>query len=142
MPLLRRASLQHLPAFAAIALGLAIAIARAIEPLDYFWENFAAYWLPQGLIIGLLWFTRPASALVAGAALALAIHLLLFCLWITTPQDALGWIYYLLNFPGAAIGAAAARYLASRRPPRSALGNALLGFFGVALGLLVNFKLQ
>ncbi|MBC2658853.1 hypothetical protein H7A76_25740 [Pseudomonas sp. MSSRFD41] len=141
MPL-HRLPLQHLPAIIAIILGMALAIARAMEPQDYFWDNFAGYWLPQALVLGLLLLTRPASAMVAGAALALAIHLLLFCLWITTPQDALGWIYYLLDFPGAVLGGAAARYLAKRRPPRSALGSGLLGFFGVALGFLLNFKLQ
>lgn len=86
MSLLHRLPLRHLPAIIAVTLGLALAIARALVPLDYFWDNFAAYWLPQALVLGLLLLTRPASAMVAGAALALAIHLLLFCLWITTPR--------------------------------------------------------
>ena len=47
---LRLLSLNHLPAAAALLWGLSLAIVRAWQPIDYFWENFAAYWLPHCLL--------------------------------------------------------------------------------------------
>ncbi|WP_047285713.1 MULTISPECIES: hypothetical protein [Pseudomonas] len=139
---LRLLSLNHLPAAAALLWGLSLAIVRAWQPMDYFWENFAAYWLPQGLILGLLLCTRPTPALFTGVALALAAHLQLFCLWISSPEGALGWLFYLFDFPGALIGAATARYLATRVAPGKPLINGLLGLGWVSLGLWLNFKLM
>lgn len=139
---LRLLSLNHLPAAAALLWGLSLAIVRAWQPIDYFWENFAAYWLPQGLILGLLLYTRPTPALFTGVALALAAHLQLFCLWISSPEGALGWLFYLFDFPGALIGAAIARFLATRVAPGKPLINGLLGLGWVSLGLLLNFKLM
>ncbi|WP_145712872.1 hypothetical protein [Pseudomonas sp. GW456-L15] len=139
---LRLLSLNHLPATAALLWGLSLAIVRAWQPIDYFWENFAAYWLPQGLILGLLLCTRPTPALFTGVALALAAHLQLFCLWISSPEGALGWLFYLFDFPGALIGAAIARFLATRVAPGKPLINGLLGLGWVSLGLLLNFKLM
>ncbi|ASE24170.1 hypothetical protein D3X12_16530 [Pseudomonas protegens] len=139
---LRLLSLNHLPAAAALLWGLSLAIVRAWQPIDYFWENFAAYWLPQGLILGLLLCTRPTPALFTGVALALAAHLQLFCLWISSPEGALGWLFYLFDFPGALIGAAIARFLATRVAPGKPLINGLLGLGWVSLGLLLNFKLM
>ena len=139
---LRLLSLNHLPAAAALLWGLSLAIVRAWQPIDYFWENFAAYWLPQGLILGLLLCTRPTPALFTGVALALAAHLQLFCLWISSPEGALGWLFYLFDFPGALIGAAIARLLATRVAPGKPLINGLLGLGWVSLGLLLNFKLM
>ena len=133
--------LKYLPAIVALLWGLSLAIVRAWQPMDYFWENFAAYWLPQGLILGLLLCTRPTPALFTGVALALAAHLQLFCLWITSPIDSMGWLFYLFDFPGALIGAAIARFLATRRAADKPLVSGLLGFGGVALGLLLNFQL-
>ncbi|WP_236187094.1 hypothetical protein [Pseudomonas protegens] len=137
---LRLLSLNHLPAAAALLWGLSLAIVRAWQPIDYFWENFAAYWLPQGLILGLLLCTRPTPALFTGVALAA--HLQLFCLWISSPEGALGWLFYLFDFPGALIGAAIARFLATRVAPGKPLINGLLGLGWVSLGLLLNFKLM
>ncbi|URN90830.1 MAG: hypothetical protein NAG77_08125 [Pseudomonas protegens] len=139
---LRLLSLNHLPAAAALLWGLSLAIVRAWQPIDYFWENFAAYWLPQGLILGLLLCTRPTPALFTGVALALAAHLQLFCLWISSPEGALGWLFYLFDLPGALIGAAIARFLATRVAPGKPLINGLLGLGWVSLGLLLNFKLM
>ncbi|AQT09175.1 hypothetical protein H78_02505 [Pseudomonas protegens] len=139
---LRLLSLNQLPAAAALLWGLSLAIVRAWQPIDYFWENFAAYWLPQGLILGLLLCTRPTPALFTGVALALAAHLQLFCLWISSPEGALGWLFYLFDFPGALIGAAIARFLATRVAPGKPLINGLLGLGWVSLGLLLNFKLM
>ncbi|MDS9879196.1 hypothetical protein RMI40_30635 [Pseudomonas protegens] len=139
---LRLLSLNHLPAATALLWGLSLAIVRAWQPIDYFWENFAAYWLPQGLILGLLLCTRPTPALFTGVALALAAHLQLFCLWISSPEGALGWLFYLFDFPGALIGAAIARFLATRVAPGKPLINGLLGLGWVSLGLLLNFKLM
>ncbi len=110
--------------------------------MEYFWENFAAYWLPQGLILGLLLCTRPTPALFTGVALALAAHLQLFSLWISAPEDTMGWLFYLLDFPGALIGAAIARFLATRVAPGKPLINGLLGVGWVSLGLLLNLKLM
>ncbi|WP_236204041.1 hypothetical protein [Pseudomonas protegens] len=139
---LRLLSLNHLPAATALLWGLSLAIVRAWQPIDYFWENFAAYWLPQGLILGLLLCTRPTPALFTGVALALAAHLQLFCLWISSSEGALGWLFYLFDFPGALIGAAIARFLATRVAPGKPLINGLLGLGWVSLGLLLNFKLM
>ena len=77
-----------------------------------------------------------------GVALALAAHLQLFCLWISSPEGALGWLFYLFDFPGALIGAAIARFLATRVAPGKPLINGLLGLGWVSLGLLLNFKLM
>lgn len=139
---LRLLSPNHLPAAAALLWGLSLAIVRAGQPMEYFWENFAAYWLPQGLILGLLLCTRPTPALFTGVALALAAHLQLFSLWISAPEDSMGWLFYLLDFPGALIGAAIARFLATRVAPGKPLINGLLGVGWVSLGLLLNLKLM
>ncbi|QNH78229.1 hypothetical protein GGD92_08230 [Pseudomonas protegens] len=139
---LRLLSPNHLPAAAALLWGLSLAIVRAGQPMEYFWENFAAYWLPQGLILGLLLCTRPTPALFSGVALALAAHLQLFSLWISAPEDSMGWLFYLLDFPGALIGAAIARLLATRAAPGKPLINGLLGVGWVSLGLLLNLKLM
>lgn len=134
--------LKYLPAIVALLWGLSLAIVRAWQPMEYFWENVAAYWLPQGLILGLLLCTRPTPALFTGVALALAAHLQLFSLWISSPEDSMGWLFYLLDFPGAQIGAAIARFLATRVAPGKPLINGLLGVGWVSLGLLLNLKLM
>ncbi|PYY84863.1 hypothetical protein DNK59_16635 [Pseudomonas sp. TKO26] len=138
---LRLLSANHLPAAAALFWGLSLAIVRAWQPMDYFWENFAAYWLPQGLILGLLLATRPAPALFTGVALALAAHLQLFCLWINSSVDTMGWLFYLFDFPGALIGAAIAVLLAPHKAAGKPLVRGLLGFGWVAFGLWLNFQL-
>lgn len=138
---LRLLSPNHLPAAAALFWGLSLAIVRAWQPMDYFWENFAAYWLPQGLILGLLLVTRPAPALFTGVALALAAHLQLFCLWINSSVDTMGWLFYLFDFPGALIGAAIAVFLAPHKAAGKPLVCGLLGFGWVAFGLWLNFQL-
>ncbi|WP_414158500.1 hypothetical protein ACMGG8_23110 [Pseudomonas sp. BNK-45] len=140
-PAVPAAPLKYLPAIAALLWGLSLAAGRALPQWDYFLENFAAYWLPQGLILGLLLATRPTPALFTGVALALAAHLQLFCLWITSPIDSMGWLFYLFDFPGALVGAAIARFLATHRAAGKPLTSGLLGFGGVALGLLLNFQL-
>ncbi|KAF0864354.1 hypothetical protein [Pseudomonas sp. LD120] len=135
------APFKYLPAFATLLWGLALALGRALPSQDYFWSNFAAYWLPQGLILGLLLCTRPSAALFTGVALALAAHLQLFSLWLSSPVDTMGWLFYLFDFPGALVGAAIARFLATHRAAGKPLASGLLGFGGVALGLLLNFQL-
>ncbi|MGC5704068.1 hypothetical protein J4P02_28090 [Pseudomonas sp. NFXW11] len=136
---LQTAPLRYLPAIAALLWGLLLAAGRALQPLDYFWSNFGAYWLPQALILGLLLCTRPSAALFTGVALALAAHLQVFCLWINSPIDAMGWLFYLFDFPGALIGAAIARVLSKRIAPRTPWFDGFIGLGLVSLGLLLNF---
>ncbi|WP_025130736.1 hypothetical protein [Pseudomonas sp. PH1b] len=132
---------DHLPAAVAVLWGMLLAAGRAWEPSDYFWSNFAWYWLPQALILGLLLLTRPSLALFTGVALALSAHLQLMCLWINAPEDVMGWLFYLFDFPGALIGTLIARYRARRIAPEQWLKGGLSGFAWVAIGLASNFLL-
>ena len=141
-PLIARPlTFAHLPATAALLWGLTLAVYRAQGPEGFFWENVAFYWLPQMLVLGLLLVTRPPRALFTGIALALAVHLQAFSLWITSSIDVMGWLFYLFDFPGALIGAGVARYWAYRNAPSNPAITTLLGFGWVMVGLLVNLAL-
>ncbi|NBF13449.1 hypothetical protein GV818_32920 [Pseudomonas sp. Fl4BN1] len=140
-PLTPSLTRAHLPAAAAVLWGLLVAAGRASNSGGYFWENFAFYWLPQALILGLLLLTRPPLALFTGVALALSAHLQLMSLWISSPIDVMGWLFYLFDFPGALIGTLIARYQARRMAPGRWFKGFLSGFAWVATGLLMNFLL-
>jgi hypothetical protein len=125
-----------------VAAGVIVAL--ALSPPDrglqgFAW-NFSFYWGPQGLVLTILLASKPRPAVVAGAALAMALHLLAFDAWIRAhgPAQTLGWLHYLFSFPGALAGAVSA-VLVSRRLGRSPARVA--GAFAAALtaiGIAVN----
>ena len=127
----------------AIALVVAgLVVAAALSPrygLRAFLWNFSFYWGPQVLVLAVLVAFRPRPAVVAGAALALALHFTAFHAWMHTlpAGQALAWLYYLFSFPGALVGAASAALVARRRPrwsvPRAGALAGALTLVGIAL---------
>lgn len=60
-----------------ILVGLSVAIFITTKN-EYFWGNFAAYWLPQAAVLGVAYLFRAARAVLGGAAIALALYLAVF----------------------------------------------------------------
>ena len=125
-----------------IASGLLVA--AAIAPMDYgvrmFAFNFAHYWLPQAVIIGLLFGLRLPGEQIGGFAIALALYLLGYYLWVISKNaGGLIWIGYTVSILGAAVSAIVMRLLAPRirrlGVPASTAVGFLMGLVGVATGL-------
>ncbi len=74
----------------------------------YFLSNFLWYWVPQAIVISLLFIFKFRLAIIAGAILALTIDLALYEIWTNLskgPMVANVWIGYLFTIPGAFVGA-------------------------------------
>lgn len=137
-----RAPRERVVAIAAILGGLVVAAALSPfghGPRKFLW-NFSFYWGPQGVVLAVLAVFRPRPAVVAGAAVAMALHFAAFDAWMGTlpAGEALAWLYYLFSFPGALAGAASAALVVRRRPAWSApRAGALVGALTLA-GIAVN----
>ena len=74
----------------------------------YFLSNFLWYWVPQAIVISLLYVFKFRLAIIAGAILALTIDLALYEIWTNLSKDPMVaniWIGYLFTIPGAFVGA-------------------------------------
>lgn len=112
-----------------VGLGLAVAV-WVTGKGEFFWENFAAYWLPQAAVLAVALLLKASREMLGGMAIAMALYLYLFHLW---ASEAMAWLWYLFSFPGALIGALLAVFIASRT---SFAG--LAGFGSVTLGIVLN----
>jgi hypothetical protein len=138
----------HAPAERWLALAGVLAgllAATALSPRDAglrtFVANLVYSWGPQALVVGVLLAFRPRPAVIAGASLAMALHLVAFASWARTlpPREALAWLYYLFSFPGALVGACAAAVLSRLRRPRAPAPRAGLVAAGLTLvGIVLN----
>lgn len=127
-------------ALLAVLAGLIVSVvaARPSAP-NYFLGNLAYYWLPQVAVLGILLLLRSPPALLGGVALALALHLAVFDLWLITDSiDVMGWLFYFFDFPGALVGALIAQFSVFRRDLSHPAWVALLGFGWTTLGLVVS----
>jgi hypothetical protein len=101
--------------------------------------NFVVTWVPQAIVVIVMFFIGVRPAALAGAALALAAHILSFHLWVAsfTHVDGLAWLLYLTSLPGGLVGGiVAATWLRNRDewgPLAAGLVSALLVGAGIAV---------
>ena len=87
-----------------VLLGVIAAIVIAPKN-EFFLPNFLYFWLPQGIIIGLLFVIKIDHRAIAGCAIIMTLHLIIYSLWISSPHNALAWLGYFFSIPGAFVGA-------------------------------------
>ncbi|MCS4250760.1 hypothetical protein [Pseudomonas sp. BIGb0164] len=128
-------SVEHSPpAFtriplAAIGVGLGLAVAvYTTGKGPFFLENFASSWLPQAAVLCIALLCKASRESLGGMAVAMALYLFLFHLWVT---DAMGWLFYLFSFPGILIGA----LLGVVFSPSRKVFKALVAFAWVVTGI-------
>lgn len=94
---------------AIVLLIISFTVAIISSPKNtYFLSNFLWYWIPQAIVIGLLFAFKFRLAIIAGAILALTIDLALYEIWTNSSKDPMianVWVGYLFTIPGAFIGA-------------------------------------
>jgi len=94
---------------AIVLLIISLTVAIISSPKNtYFLSNFLWYWIPQAIVIGLLFAFKFRLAIIAGAILALTIDLALYEIWTNSSKDPMianVWVGYLFTIPGAFIGA-------------------------------------
>ena len=101
--------------------------------------NFAYTWVPQALVVIVMLFIGARPAALAGAALALAGHFILFHTWVSsfTHVDGLAWLLYLFSLPGGLVGGVLATiWLRKRdewRPLTAGLAAAMFVGVGIAI---------
>ena len=102
--------------------------------------NLGYFWIPHGVILGLLYFTGTRNAVLSGCALALTAHLVALSAYahVDKQRDGILWLWYLFSMPGAALGAIAAALAARTRPHHGAVSLACIAAVLLVLGVLVN----
>ncbi|KTC62661.1 hypothetical protein AO262_02035 [Pseudomonas fluorescens ABAC62] len=113
-----------------VGLSLAVAIYTAGKG-PFFLENLASMWLPQVVVLCIALLCKASRELLLGVAIAMALYLLLFGLWVT---DSMGWLIYLFSFPGILIGA----LLSVVFSPSRKVFKALAAFAWVVVGIVGN----
>jgi hypothetical protein len=92
-----------------LCLVLGVVVAAVLAPKgEYFFMNFAFYWIPQIVVVGILVPFSSRPAVVSGAAIILSVYLVVYGIWLTltkTDDAGLAWLGYLFSLPGGAIGA-------------------------------------
>ncbi|QFR43041.1 hypothetical protein [Sulfurimonas xiamenensis] len=98
---------EHSVARIIVLLGIITAI--VIAPKNHFFlPNFLYYWLPQGVIIGLLFLAKMRASVITGCSLTMTTFLISYAILMSStsePSAAMAWIVYLFSIPGALIGA-------------------------------------
>jgi hypothetical protein len=120
-----------------------ILVASVLAPWDeYFFGNFAFYWLPQAVVLGILMSVYPRPAAISGAAVVLAAYLAAFGAWLFfrshSHAESLAWLGYLFSLPGAAIGATAGAVFAKRRNFHPAETVGMVVAVPALVGLVLN----
>lgn len=112
------------------ALGFAVAVYTTGKG-PFFLENFAYSWLPQAAVLCIALLCKASRESLGGIAIAMALYLFLFHLWVT---DSMGWLFYLFSFPGILFGALLSVVFS---PSRKVL-KAPVAFAWVVLGIVAN----
>ncbi len=126
--------------FAVFCILIGVAVAIYLSPKDsYFFENFIFYWLPQAIVIAILFIARYKVPIICGAALILSTYLVCFYLWIFSKPhpESMAWLGYVFSFPGAVIGALSSAPIAKRFEIKHSvlLGATALVFTFIGLAL-------
>ena len=118
-----------------IASGLAIA--AVLAPKDgTFAMNFAHFWLPHAILIALLFVLRVPIAEIGGFAIALALYLLGYYIWVVSKgAGGMAWLGYASSTPGAALAAVILRLLYLRHRATNVALSAGAGFLAAAIGI-------
>jgi len=126
--------------FTIFCISIGVAVATYLSPKDsYFFGNFTFYWLPQAIVLAILFIARYKLPIICGTALILSAYLACFHLWLFSKPhpESMAWLGYIFSFPGAAIGALIAAPIAKHfEIKRSFLLGAtalLITFVGLAL---------
>ncbi len=104
---LNRTSIYEI-VFTVFCISIGMAVAIYLSPKDsYFFGNFIFYWLPQALVLAILFIARYKFSIICGAALILSLYLACFHFWLfSKPRpESMAWLGYIFSFPGATIGA-------------------------------------
>jgi hypothetical protein len=117
---------------AAIGAGLGFAVAvYTTGKGPFFLENFAYSWLPQAAVLCIALLCKASRESLGGIAIAMALYLFLFHLWVT---DSMGWLFYLFSFPGILLG----ELLNDVFGPSRKVLKAPVAFAWVVLGIVGN----
>lgn len=123
------------------AVLLTAAFAAGIGPWDRHVVTGALYFLlPQATIVGIALLVCRRGAAAFGSALALALYMGLYAIWVhlQTHPDGLIWLGYFFSLPGAALGSLIAAVIARDHRTRSACFIAALTTSGTAIGIALN----
>ena len=94
--------------FTIFCISIGVAVATYFSPKDsFFLGNFSFYWLPQAVVLAILFIARYKLAIICGTALILSAYLACFHFWrFSKPHpESMAWLGYVFSFPGAAVGA-------------------------------------
>lgn len=125
-----------------LALISGAVVAAFVAPWEprWFLSNFGIFWGPHLGLLLVLWLLRSSWGLMGGAAVVTALYLALFAIWVFSAShpESMAWIGYLFSFPGALLGAIAARYLEERTLALTLARSFAIGFFVVGIGIAAN----
>lgn len=118
-----------------------VAVAALLSPKDgYFIGNFAFYWVPQAITLGVVLFFVSRPAVLSGVAVVLALYLALYGAWVfSRPHpESMAWLGYLSSLPGAGLGAiAGALYVKRQSYKKAAIAGVVAASFTL-VGLAAN----
>ena len=99
---------MNLKSVLTVSVLLSILIAIILAPKNsYFFSNFAYYWVPQAIVLILLFVFKVRIPVMVGASLAMTVVLISYFLWISSLTDrssGMAWIGYFMAIPGAFVG--------------------------------------
>jgi hypothetical protein len=127
--------------FTIFCVSIGVAVATYLSPKDnYFIGNFSFYWLPQAIVIGILFFARYKLPVICGVALIFSAYLACFHLWVFSQPhpESMAWLGYIFSFPGAAIGALASASIAKRFEIKNSVMLCVTALLITFVGLALN----
>lgn len=134
-----RASIYEI-IFTIFCIAIGISVATYISPKNsYFFGNFIFYWLPQALVLAIIFIARYKFPIICGVALLLSVYLACFHLWVfsNSQPESMAWLGYIFSLPGAAIGALLSapivKYCEIKRSFMLGATALLITFVGLAL---------
>ena len=102
--------------------------------------NFVYTWVPQAVILIVMFLIKARPAAIAGAALALAGYLAFFNWWVITyhATDGLVWLLYLFSLPGGLLAGIAAAMWINKHDERPAIKAGLAAANLMLAGVAIN----
>ena len=127
---------ERFSAISAIVIGILVAIIIAPKN-EFLLPNFLYFWLPQGIIIGLLYATKMRPSVITGSAIIMTLHLIGYAIWVSSPSDAMAWIGYFFSIAGALVGAFIVGIILKKYPVQSSTLAVLGAYIGALIGIAI-----
>jgi hypothetical protein len=122
----------------ALTIILGIVISIILSPFDkYFIGNFAFYWVPQAIVLVVLFLTKVKTEFIAGTSLVMLTFLCAFYFW-AKESEPMVWLLYVFSYPGILVGTFAVGYIAKYEVTFSSFRFFSYGFISSLIGLLIN----